>query len=144
MRQETVTLAFAAIMFLLFIWRIKGGYTCGMMQEIVNILSGASALACVALIFLAVNSARTKSMHTLTVCIVALVILGVAFRLCSLVFKPLLAVGNISILSGINKLLGALLGIVEAGLLAFAVYKALEYFGIYVFQGLSKSVFEFF
>ena len=65
-------------------------------------------------------------------CVAALVILGVAFRLCSLVFKPLLAVGNISLLSSINKLLGALLGIAEAGLLAYAAYRALAYFGIYV------------
>ena len=127
-----VTPVFAAVILLLLIWRIKGGYACGMMQEIVNILSGTAALFCVALVFLAVNSARSKSMHTLTACVVALVILGVAFRLCSLVFKPLLAVGNISLLSGINKLLGALLGIVEAGLLAYAAYKGLAYFGIYV------------
>ena len=133
MRQEMATTAFTAVMFLLLIWRIKGGYACGMMQEIVNILSGAAALFCVALVFLAVNSARTKSMHTLTACVVALVILGVVFRLCSLIFKPLLAVGNISLLSGINKLLGALLGIVEAGLLSYAAYRALAYFGVHVF-----------
>ena len=63
-----------------------------MMQEIVNILSGAAALFCAALLLLAVNSAMTKSMHILTACIVALVILGIAFRLCSLIFRPLLAV----------------------------------------------------
>lgn len=133
MRQELVTPAFAAAVLLLFIWRTKSGYTCGMMREIVNILSGAAALFCVALIFLAVNSARTKSVHTLAACIAALVILGVVFRLCSLVFKPLLAVGDISLLSGINKLLGAALGAAEAGLLAFVAYKALAFWGIYVF-----------
>lgn len=132
MRQEMVTFVFAAIALLLLIWRIKGGYACGMMQEIVNILSGAAALFCVALVFLAVNSARTKSVHTLAACIVALVILGVVFRLCSLIFKPLLAVENISLLNGINKLLGAALGIVEAGLLAYAAYKTLAFWGIYV------------
>ncbi len=74
----------------------------------------------------------TKSMHILTACIAALVILGIAFRLCSLIFKPLLAVGNISLLSGINKLLGALLGVMEAVLIAYIVYRALAYFGICV------------
>ena len=126
------TYAFAAAMILLLIWRIKGGYACGMMQEIVNILSGAAALFCAALLLLAVNSAMTKSMHILTACIVALVILGIAFGLCSLIFRPLLAVGNISLLSGINKLLGALLGVMEAALIAYIVYRALAYFGIRV------------
>ncbi len=133
MRQEMVKLAFAAVIILLFTWRIKGGYACGMMQEIVNILSGAAALFCVALIFLAVNSAMNKSMHTLTACIVALVILGVAFKVCSLIFKPLLAVENITLLSGINKLMGAALGVVEAGLLTYAAYRVLVFFEIHVF-----------
>lgn len=132
MRQETITIVFAAVVFLLLIWRIKCGYACGAMREIVNILSGAAALFCVALVFLAVNSARTKSMHTLAACIAALVILGVVFRLCSLIFKPLLAVENISLLSGINKLLGAAFGIVETGLFAYAAYRALAFFGVYV------------
>ncbi len=132
MRQEMVTFAFAAVMFLVLIWRVKGGYACGMMQEIVNILSGTAALFCVALVFLAVDSAMSKSMHTLTACVLALIVLGVAFKLCGLIFKPLLAIGNISLLSGLNKLLGAILGVLEAGLLAYISYRALAYFGIFV------------
>ncbi|MDE7232627.1 MAG: hypothetical protein K2N37_06100, partial [Lachnospiraceae bacterium] len=65
-----ITFAFVAAMFLLFIWRVRGGYACGMMQEIVNVLSGAISLACVALVILAVSSAMNRSMHILTVCIV--------------------------------------------------------------------------
>lgn len=132
MKQEMITFAFAALMFFLFIWRVKGGYASGMMQEIVNILSGAISLACVALVFLAVGSAVNKSMHVLTMCIVALVALGICFKICSLIFKPLLAVGNISVVSGINKLLGAVMGAAEALLLAYLFYRLLRHFGIYV------------
>ncbi len=127
-----ITFAFTAIVLLLLIWRIKGGYANGMMQEVVNLLSGVISLACVALVFLAVSSAVNKSMHTLTVCIVSLVILGIVFKLCHLVFKPLLAVGSISIVSGINKLLGAVMGAVEGCLLAYILYRVLAHFGIYV------------
>lgn len=132
MRQEMLTFAFAAVVFLLFIWRIRGGYTCGMMQEVVNLLSGVISLACVALVFLAVTSAMNKSTHILTVCIIALVLLGILFKICRLIFAPLLAVGSISIVSGINKLLGAVMGAAEACLLAYFSYKALAHFGIYV------------
>ena len=128
-----ITFAFVAAMFLLFIWRVRGGYACGMMQEIVNVLSGAISLACVALIFLAVSSAMNRSMHILTVCIVALIVLGICFKVCKLIFTPLLAVGNISIVSGINKLLGAVLGAAEVCVLAFLLYKGFRYFGIYLF-----------
>jgi len=104
-----------------------------MMQEVGNLVSGVISLACVALVFLAVSSAVNKSMHTLTVCIVSLVLLGIFFKLCHLVFKPLLAVGSISVVSGINKLLGAVLGAVEGCLLAYILYKVLAHFEIYVF-----------
>lgn len=127
-----LTFAFAAVVFLLFIWRIRGGYACGMMQEVVNLLSGVISLACVALVFLAVTSAMNKSTHILTVCIIALVLLGILFKICRLIFAPLLAVGSISIVSGINKLLGAVMGAAEACLLAYFSYKALAHFGIYV------------
>lgn len=125
--------AFAAVVLLLFTWRIRGGYACGMMQEVVNLLSGLISLACVALVFIAVTSAMNQSTHILTACIIALILLGILFKLCRLLFMPLLAVGSISIVSGINKLLGAVLGAAEACLLAYFSYKALAHFGIYVF-----------
>lgn len=132
MRQELLTFVFAAIVLILFIWRVRGGYACGMMQEIVNLLSGVISLACVALIFLAVTSAMSKSTHILTACIIALILLGILFKVCRLIFAPLLAVSNISIVSGINKVLGAAMGAAEACLLAYFFYKALAHFGIYV------------
>lgn len=128
-----ISFAFAAIMLLLLIWRIKRGYANGMMQEITNLLSGIVSLICVALMFLAVRSGLNKSMHTLTVCIVALVLLGIVFKLCHLIFTPLLSVTNISIVSGINKVLGAVLGIAEGCLLAYILYRVADFLGIYVF-----------
>ena len=132
MRQEMVTLAFAAFVLLLMIWRIRGGYACGMMQEMINLLSGVVSLVGVALIFLAVSSVMTKSRHILIACMIALVLLGIFFKLCRLIFTPFLAIGNISIVSGINKFLGAVMGAAEACLLAYLSYTALAYFGIYV------------
>ena len=114
MRQEIFTFAFAVAVLLLFIWRIRAGYACGLMQEAVNLLSGIISLACVALVFLAVTSAMNKSTHILTACVIALILLGIFFKLCRLVFAPLLAVGSISIVSGINKLLGAVMGASDA------------------------------
>ena len=128
-----ITFAFVAVMFLLFTWRVRGGYACGMMREIVNVLSGTISLACVALVFLAVSSAMSRSMHILTVCIVGLIVLGICFKICKLIFTPLLVVGDISIVSGINKLLGAVVGAAEACVLAFLFYKVFKYFGIYLF-----------
>lgn len=133
MRQEMMDIACVAVMLLLLIWRVRRGFASGMMQEIANILSGAVALICVVLIFFAINSARGKTMHVLAACIVALILLGICFKICSLIFRPLLAVDKICIVSGINKFLGAVLGVAEAFLLAFLLIKVLGYFGIFVF-----------
>lgn len=133
MRHEMISFACAAVMLVLLIWRVRRGYACGMMREIANILSGTVALLCVLLILFAINSVRGKSKQVLAVCIVALILLGICFRICSLIFRPLLAVDKISVVSGINKILGAALGVAEACLLAFLLIKVLDYFGIFVF-----------
>lgn len=127
-----ISYACAAVMLVLLIWRVRRGYACGMMQEIANILSGAVALLCVFLIFFAINSARGKSMHVLAACIVALILLGICFKICSLIFRPLLAVEKISVVSGINKILGAALGMAEGCAMAFLFYKVFGYFGIHI------------
>lgn len=133
MRQEIIDIACTAVVLALLIWRVRRGFACGMMQEIANILSGVVALVCVVLIFFAINSVRGKTMHVLAACIVALILLGICFKICSLVLRPLLAIDKICIVSGINKFLGAVLGAAEACLLAFFLVKALKYFGILAF-----------
>lgn len=128
-----VKFIFILIVFLLFIWRIKRGFHNGIMGEIVTILSGAVALVCVALILFAVTSAMTRAVSALTVCIIALILLGTVFKICSLIFRPVLALSNISLFEGFNKMLGAVMGVLEACVLTGLLYYALGYAGVYVF-----------
>ena len=128
-----VKFIFILVVFLLFVWRIKKGFANGIMGEIVTIISGAVALICVALIFFAVTSVMVRAMSTLTLCIVALILLGIIFKICSLIFGPLLALSNLSIIEGFNKMLGAVMGALEACILAGVLYYALDYMGVYVF-----------
>lgn len=123
---------FVCIIFLLFIWRIKKGFANGIMQEIVNILSAIVSLVCVVLIFLAIRSLAVKAMSTLTVCVFGLILLGVVFKICSLIFKPILAISNISVIGGVNKVLGSVMGAGEACALAYLLYRVLDYMNIYV------------
>lgn len=127
-----VRIIFTLIVFLIFIWRIHRGFQNGMMKEIVTLLSGTVSLICVALIVFAVSSVMAKAMSTLTLCIVGLVLLGIAFKLCGLIFAPLLALSNISIIGGLDKMLGVVLGAVEALVLACLIYLILDYTGVYV------------
>lgn len=123
MNTDTRTVAFVLIVCVLLVWRIRRGFKNGVMKEIVNILSAAVSLICVVLIFLTISSVIERTISMLVVCVVGLILLGVLFKVCSLIFKPLLAISNVSVIGGINKLLGAVLGIAEAGAAAYLLYR---------------------
>lgn len=123
---------FVLVVFLLFVWRIKKGFSNGIMKEIVNILSAVVSLVCVALVLLAISSLVAKALSTLVVCVFGLILLGIVFKICSLIFRPILAISNVSVIGGLNKILGAVLGAGEACALAYLLYRLLDYMNIYV------------
>ena len=115
-------LILALIIFLLFIWRIRKGFHNGVMKEIVTILSGVISLISAALVFLAISSYREKALSVFAVCVIGLTVLGVVFKLCSLIFRPILALSNISVIGVFNKIMGAVMGAVEAVALSYLIY----------------------
>lgn len=123
---------FVLVVFLLFVWRIKKGFSNGIMKEIVNILSAAVSLVCVALVLLAISSLVAKALSTLVVCVFGLILLGIIFKICGLIFRPILSISNVSVIGGLNKILGAVLGAGEACALAYLLYRLLDYMNIYV------------
>lgn len=123
MNTDIRTVVFALIVCMMLVWRIQRGFKNGVMKEIVNILSAAVSLICVVLIFLTISSVIERTISVLVVCVFGLILLGVLFKVCSLIFKPLLAISNVSVIGGINKLLGAVLGIAEAGAAAYLLYR---------------------
>lgn len=123
---------FALVIFLLAVWRVKKGFRNGILQEVVTILSGIVSLICVALVFLAVSSVLAQATSTLIVCVAALIALGIVYKICNLIFRPILALGNVSVIGGVNRVCGAVLGLAEAFLLAYVLYRMLDFMGIYV------------
>ena len=123
---------FALVIFLLAVWRVKKGFRNGILQEVVTILSGIVSLVCVALVFLAVSSVLAQATSTLIVCVAALIALGIVYKICNLIFRPILALGNVSVIGGVNRVCGAVLGLAEAFLLAYVLYRMLDFIGIYV------------
>lgn len=103
-----------------------------MMKEVVNILSAAVSCVSIVLIFLAVSSVVAKTFSTLTVCILGLIGVGIIFKLCKLIFAPVTAIVNISIIKGLDKILGAVMGLGEAAIGVWFIYKITDYFGIYI------------
>lgn len=124
--------AFFLISFLLAAWRMKKGFHNGMMKEIVNILSTAVSCVSIVLIFLTISSVMAKTFSMLTVCVAGLIGIGIIFKLCKLIFAPITAITNISIINGLDKIAGSVLGLGEAIICSWFLYHIMGYFGIYI------------
>ncbi len=122
---------FILIICLLIVWRVKKGFRNGMIKEIINILSIIVSLVSITLIFLVISSVMAHTFSTLTICIVGLIGIGIVFKLCNLIFKPVMAIVNISLIHGLDKMLGAVMGFGEAVICVYFLCRALDYFGIY-------------
>ena len=129
-------LIFVLIIFLLFVWRIREGYLNGMMEEIVTILSGAISLVSMALVFFAITSYREKALSVLVLCVIGLIVLGVVFKICRLIFRPILALSNISVIGMFNRVMGAIMGAVEAVALSYLFYRVYDYILDYMGRGV--------
>lgn len=125
-------IVFLLIVLLLTIWRVKKGFKNGMIKEVVNILSILVSCVCIALVFLSVSSVMAHTFSTLTVCIIGLIGIGIVFKICHLIFQPIMGIFNISIISGFNKVLGAVMGFGEALICSYFLYRVIDYFGIYI------------
>ena len=97
------------------------------MREVVTILSGAVSLVSTALIFFAVSSYIANARTMLVLCVIGLIIIGIVFKLCNLIFRSILALSNISVIGGFNKILGAVMGAVEAIALSYLLYYIFDY-----------------
>lgn len=118
---------FVLIVFLLFVWRIKKGFCNGIMKEIVTILSGIVSLISVALVFFTISSYIANAKTMVVVCVFGLIVIGIVFKLCNLIFRPMLALSNIFVIGGLNKILGAVMGAVEAIALSYLFYYIFDY-----------------
>lgn len=127
---------FVLIIFLLFIWRIRKGFHNGIMKEIVTILSGVISLVSVVLVFFAISSYREKALSVFALCVISLVVLGVVFKLCGLIFKPILALSNISVIGMFNRIMGAIMGAAEAIALSFLLYYIFDHILDYMGRGV--------
>jgi hypothetical protein len=80
----------------------------------------------------AVHSFISGEKTNAALCVFGLILLGVFFKIFGLITSPILALGEIPFIREFNKLLGAVLGAIEAGVLVYLLYKVLEHMNIYV------------
>jgi hydrogenase-4 membrane subunit HyfE len=102
------------------------------LQEVVSALSAVIALVCAAFVIYAVFSLTAGEKTNALLCLFGLIFMGIVFKIFGLITSPILALGDIPFIREFNKLLGAVLGVIEAGVLVYLLYKVLEHMNIYV------------
>lgn len=108
---------------LIFIWRIAAGFRKGMIKEIISLFAMAVACFCVVLIIGIIGSYLDNEIGKVVQMVAGLFIICFAYRLINILFTSLELISKLPVIKGVDKILGAVVGIAEAGLIVgFLVY----------------------
>lgn len=115
---------------LVFIWRIAAGFKKGMVQELISLIAMAVAGICVFLILGAVGSYLEKEIGQVIQIAVVLFAVCLVYRLVSILFVSLKLISKLPIVKGLDKIMGAAVGFVEAGILVGVLVHLIKGWGM--------------
>lgn len=120
------------IIALIFIWRIAAGFHKGMIQEIISLVAMAVAGVCIVLILGAIGNYLNREIGQMIQLIAILFVICLVYRLVNVLFTSLELVSKLPIIKGVDKLLGAVIGCVEAALIVAILVYFLKNWGLSV------------
>ena len=103
-----------AIIALIFIWRIKAGFKKGLVSELNTVLSVLGAVLLGYLIKLKMGSAMKEGLGVTISLVLLICIVLLAIKILKAIITALKLFTWLPIIKGINRLLGAVAGIIEA------------------------------
>ena len=115
---------------LIFLWRMAAGFRKGMVQEIISLIAMAAAGVCVFLIIGAVGSFMDQEIGSLIQIVAVLIAVCLAYRLVNLLFVSLKLISKLPIVKGLDKVLGAVVGFAEAGILVRFLVQIIKNWGL--------------
>ena len=119
-----------AVIILIFIWRIVAGFRKGLVQEIISVIAMAVAGVCVVLIIGAIGSYMEQEISKLIQTIVVLFVVCAVYRLVHVLFTSLELIAKLPVIKSLDKLLGAVIGLAEAGLIVGILVYFLKNWGM--------------
>ncbi len=115
---------------LVFIWRITAGFKKVMVHELISLIAMAAAGICVLLILGAVGSYLEKEIGQVIQTVVVLFAVCLVYRLVSILFVSLKLISKLPIVKGLDKIMGAAVGFVEAGILVGVLVHLIKGWGM--------------
>lgn len=105
------------IIILIFIWRVAAGFRKGMVHELISLIAVIAAGFCIVLILGAIGSYRNQEIAKVIQMVIVLFAVCLVYRLVNILFTSLELISKLPVIKGLDKLLGAGLGFIEAGLI---------------------------
>ena len=122
------------IIALIFIWRAAAGFRKGMVQEIISLIAMAVAGFCVILILGAVGSYLNRELGKSAEMAVVLFVVCLVYRLLQVLFTSLELISRLPVIKWMDKLLGIVVGLAEAGLLVGLLVYFLKNWGLSILE----------
>lgn len=119
----------------LLLWRIAEGVHRGMVKEIISFISLIVLCLAVGLLGTALSKYFKKDVAGVIVAVILLLILCIAHRLLSLVFFSAKLIAKLPVIRTADKLMGAVIGVLETVLLLWMVYSLTITFGLSTWWG---------
>ena len=110
------------ILILFALWRGYAGLKKGMVDEVRMLLSLVITMFVLSLAIFLYTSIKENNTKNIVLCVIAILITGLAARLVNLIFKSLSAIAGLPVISFANRLLGAAVGGMEAVVGLWIVY----------------------
>ncbi len=121
-----------AVILIIFIWRVMAGLRKGMVQELISLIAMAVAGFCVVLIIGAIGSYMDQEMNRSVQFIAVLFAVCVVYRLVHVLFTSLELIAKLPVVKGLDKLMGAVIGVAEAGVIVGILVYFLKNWGLSV------------
>lgn len=118
------------IAIVILVWRIAEGIHRGMVKEIVSFVSLVVLSIAVALVATGIGKYFEKDFISMVMVILMLLVLCIVHRLLSLFFFSAKLIAKLPVIHSVDKLLGAVIGVLETILLIWTVYSLIMAFGM--------------
>ena len=121
------------IVALVLVWRIAEGIERGMVKEIISFISLVVLCLVVALIGTAVSKYLDKDIVSVIVAFVLLLIVCIVHRLLGIVFFSAKLIAKLPVIKKLDKILGAVFGVLETLVLLWTLFSMIMAFGMGMF-----------
>lgn len=127
-----------AVIALLIVWRMTAGFRKGLVRELLSLIALAIGGLSAYLIVGAVGSYLNREIGRLLQIVLILLVIGAVYKLAGLLFTTLKLVSKLPVVRTADKLLGAVLGILEGLAIVWYIIYWLKNWGLSVLDAFSR------